>query len=89
MTAVVPLRMVQARASIANGEKRDETQEIVGRVDEPVEARLGEAEGGEELGGFLVFHFGEIGFKASADGHNGRVALLFERGEIVTGDGGG
>ena len=58
-------------------------------MDEPVEARLGEAEGGEEFGGFLFLHFGEIGFEASAHGHNGRVGLLFERGEIVTGDGGG
>src|SRR5947199_10836508 len=40
---------------VANGEKRDETQKIVGRVDEPYDAKLGEADGVDEFGGINIY----------------------------------
>src|SRR5262245_30248444 len=67
----------------AGGEKRRQAHQIVGRVDQAVEARLLKAVGGEKLACFFVVHLGQLRFEPAADRDDSGVRTAFERAEPV------
>ena len=74
---------------LARGEIRNQAHQLVGGVNQAIEAGFFQAVGCEQLGGFFFFHLRELGFEASANGHDRGIGSALQCAEFVALDRGG
>src|SRR6266849_778444 len=72
-----------AALRLSAGVKRNQAEQLIGGVDQPVEAGFLQAVGGQQLGGFGVLEVGQFGFDPAADGRDGCVGSLRQDAQVV------
>src|SRR6266849_6058016 len=72
-----------AALRLSAGEKRNQAEQLIGGVDQPVEAGFLQAVGGQQLGGLGVLEVGQFGFDPAADGRDGCVGSLRQDAQVV------